>query len=93
MENHTLLCWEEELMWPLLQYVEIRRSCVVGGDTTPTRSVVELSAPRIPPFRYTYRYGEPIPVEQLIVQLCDLKQGYTQVGGLRPFGVSFLMAG
>jgi len=25
--------------------------------------------------------------------LCDLKQGYTQFGGLRPFGVSLLYAG
>jgi 20S proteasome alpha/beta subunit len=25
--------------------------------------------------------------------LCDLKQGYTQHGGLRPFGVSFIYAG
>jgi 20S proteasome alpha/beta subunit len=26
-------------------------------------------------------------------RLCDLKQGYTQHGGLRPFGVSFIYAG
>merc|ERR1711924_359733 len=43
--------------------------------------------------QYTYAYGEPIPVEQMIVQICDKKQGYTQFGGLRPFGVSFLFAG
>ncbi|KAI7830902.1 proteasome component Y13 [Kickxella alabastrina] len=30
---------------------------------------------------------------QLVRRLCDLKQGYTQFGGLRPFGVSFLCAG
>merc|ERR1711967_27342 len=34
-----------------------------------------------------------IPVEQMIVQICDKKQGYTQYGGLRPFGVAFLFAG
>ncbi|KAF8046073.1 hypothetical protein N665_4042s0002 [Sinapis alba] len=38
-------------------------------------------------------YQEPIPVEQLVQSLCDTKQGYTQFGGLRPFGVSFLFAG
>lgn len=43
--------------------------------------------------RYTYTYGEPMPVEQLVTQLCDRKQGYTQFGGMRPFGVSFLFAG
>ena len=26
-------------------------------------------------------------------RVCDLKQGYTQFGGLRPFGVAFLFAG
>ncbi|KAL2555035.1 Proteasome alpha-type subunits signature domain-containing protein [Forsythia ovata] len=33
-----------------------------------------------------------MPVEQLVQSLCDTKQGYTQFGGLRPFGVSFLFA-
>ncbi|KAK4054735.1 Proteasome subunit alpha type-3 [Microbotryomycetes sp. JL201] len=38
-------------------------------------------------------YNEDMPVEQLVQRLCDMKQGYTQFGGLRPFGVSFLFAG
>lgn len=42
---------------------------------------------------YTFRFGEPIPIEQLAVGMCDLKQSYTQVGGNRPFGVSFLFCG
>merc|ERR1712000_543928 len=36
-----------------------------------------------------YILNEDIPCEQLVRRLCDLKQGYTQHGGLRPFGVSF----
>jgi hypothetical protein len=43
--------------------------------------------------RYLFTYQEPIPVEQLVRGLCDTKQGYTQYGGLRPFGVSLLYAG
>jgi len=43
--------------------------------------------------RFLRSYGEPIPVEQLVQQVCDLKQSYTQFGGLRPYGVSFLYAG
>merc|ERR1711990_1403127 len=43
--------------------------------------------------QYQFKYQEPMPVEQLIEQICDLKQGYTQFGGMRPFGVSFLFAG
>lgn len=39
------------------------------------------------------RYDDDIPVEHLTQFMCDLKQGYTQYGGLRPFGVSILYAG
>ena len=30
---------------------------------------------------YLLRYSQPMPVEQLLQQVCDLKQGYTQYGG------------
>jgi 20S proteasome subunit alpha 3 len=43
--------------------------------------------------KYRLNYQEPIPIEQLLQTVCDLKQSYTQFGGLRPFGVSFLFAG
>jgi 20S proteasome subunit alpha 3 len=43
--------------------------------------------------KYRLSYQEPIPIEQLLQTVCDLKQSYTQFGGLRPFGVSFLFAG
>jgi 20S proteasome subunit alpha 3 len=48
---------------------------------------------RVQAQQYLYQYNEDIPVEQLVQNLCNLKQGYTQYGGLRPFGVSFLFAG
>ncbi|MCC6003248.1 MAG: archaeal proteasome endopeptidase complex subunit alpha [Thermofilum sp.] len=38
-------------------------------------------------------YGEPIPIELLVKRICDIKQVYTQHGGVRPFGVAFLFAG
>jgi 20S proteasome subunit alpha 3 len=43
--------------------------------------------------RYESTYGEPIPVENLVQELSNHKQGYTQFGGLRPYGVAFLFAG
>ena len=33
------------------------------------------------PCRYMLRYQECIPCEQLVMQLCDVKQAYTQFGG------------
>jgi 20S proteasome alpha/beta subunit len=47
----------------------------------------------VPTQSHLASYNEDMPVEQLVQKLCDLKQGYTQFGGLRPFGVSFLFAG
>merc|ERR1711976_713683 len=48
---------------------------------------------RVSAARHCYTYGESMPVEQLVTSICDVKQGYTQFGGLRPFGVSLLYAG
>jgi len=38
-------------------------------------------------------YDEPISVKDLAKKICDFKQQYTQFGGVRPFGVSLLIAG
>jgi len=38
-------------------------------------------------------YDEPIDIEVLTRRISDLKQIYTQHAGVRPFGVSFLIAG
>uniref|UniRef100_A0A8C6LN24 Proteasome 20S subunit alpha 4 n=1 Tax=Nothobranchius furzeri TaxID=105023 RepID=A0A8C6LN24_NOTFU len=45
------------------------------------------------PNLYLLQYQEPIPCEQLVTALCDIKQAYTQFGGKRPFGVSLLYMG
>ncbi|KAJ2783263.1 Proteasome subunit alpha type-3 [Coemansia javaensis] len=63
----------------------------VAGLTADANILINQS--RLIAQRYLLRYDSPIPVEQLVRRLCDLKQGYTQFGGLRPFGVSFLCAG
>jgi len=66
-------------------------SCSVAGITSDANILINNA--RLSAQRYMLTYQEPIPCEQLVQQLCDLKQGYTQYGGLRPFGVSFLFAG
>ncbi len=38
-------------------------------------------------------YDEPIDVQTLAKKICDFKQAYTQIGGLRPFGTALLIAG
>ena len=65
--------------------------CGVAGVTADAGVLVELLRYRAQNFRLSF--GEAIPVEQLALALADVKQGYTQFGGLRPFGVAFLFAG
>ncbi len=38
-------------------------------------------------------YDEPISIASLVVNICDTKQMHTQYGGVRPYGVSLLLAG
>ena len=66
-------------------------ACAVAGITSDANILINYV--RLSAQRYRYAYQEPIPVELLIRDVCDLKQGYTQYGGMRPFGVSFLFAG
>ncbi|MEW5319139.1 MAG: hypothetical protein WDW38_010309 [Sanguina aurantia] len=66
-------------------------SCAVAGITADANILVNSC--RLAAQRYTFAYQEPIPVEQLVKAVCDTKQGYTQFGGQRPFGVSILFAG
>lgn len=65
--------------------------CAVAGMTADANILINYA--RQAAQRYLLTYNEDIPCEQLVRKLCDLKQGYTQHGGLRPFGVSFIYAG
>mmetsp|Transcript_8728 Transcript_8728/g.26230 ORF Transcript_8728/g.26230 Transcript_8728/m.26230 type:complete len:254 (-) Transcript_8728:102-863(-) len=66
-------------------------ACAVAGITADANILINKA--RLSAQQYTYSYQEPIPIEYLMQVICDTKQGYTQFGGLRPFGVSFLFAG
>ncbi len=38
-------------------------------------------------------YNEPIEVTALVKEICDRKQKFTQIGGVRPYGASMLIVG
>jgi len=66
-------------------------AAAVAGITADANILINYA--RLSAQRYLFQYQDQMPVEQLVQYVCDLKQGYTQYGGLRPFGVSFLYAG
>lgn len=66
-------------------------ACTVAGLTADANILIDQA--RLRAGRFRYQYIENIPVEQLVEHVCNHKQAYTQYGGLRPFGVSFLFAG
>ena len=65
--------------------------CSFAGLTSDAN--VLLTELRLIAQRYHLQYQEPVPVEQLIKPICDVKQAFTQFGGKRPFGVSILYMG
>lgn len=65
--------------------------CSVAGVTSDAYALINQA--RLVAQRHHYTFQEPVAIEDLCRAICDEKQSYTQYGGVRPFGVSFLMAG
>jgi len=63
----------------------------VSGFVSDGRILIEKARVRAQQHRVTY--DEPIDVMEIVKNICDMKQWFTQVGGARPFGVSILFAG
>lgn len=63
-------------------------SCGILADC---RVLIDYARVRCQVNRITY--GEPIEIGALVRDISDRKQRFTQLGGIRPFGVSLLIAG
>jgi proteasome alpha subunit len=61
------------------------------GLVADARVLVEYSRVRAQVNKITF--GEPIGIHSLAKQIANRKQQFTQYGGMRPFGLSFLIAG
>jgi 20S proteasome alpha/beta subunit len=53
----------------------------VAGITSDANILVNHC--RVSAQQYLFRSDEPVPLENLLMTLCDTKQGYTQYGGAR----------
>jgi len=66
--------------------------CVTAsGLIADARRLVETA--RVEAQRHRITYNEAPAVDSIARSVCDLMQVYTQYGGIRPFGVSLLIAG
>jgi 20S proteasome subunit alpha 3 len=99
-EDGVVLCGEKKTTSKLLDMAKQHEKlfkiddaifCAVAGLTSDAN--VLINKLRLSAQQHKFTYREPISVEKLVTSICDLKQGYTQFGGLRPYGVSFLIAG
>lgn len=63
-------------------------SCGILADS---RVLIDYARVRAQVNKITY--AEPIEVHALVKDICDRKQRFTQMGGIRPFGVAMLVAG
>ena len=66
-------------------------SATASGLIADARKLVELA--RSNAQRHKMTYNEPASPESIARGVCDVMQLYTQYGGIRPFGVSLLVAG
>jgi 20S proteasome subunit alpha 3 len=82
---------EENVSSEKMYRIDNHIACAVAGITADANILVNYA--RVSAQRYTYTYQEPTPVEHLVQIVCDLKQSYTQYGGLRPYGVAFIYGG
>lgn len=66
-------------------------AATASGLIADARRLIDVA--RLEAQRHRLAYSEPSTVESISKELCDLMQVYTQYGGIRPFGVSLLIAG
>jgi proteasome alpha subunit len=97
--NGVVIGVHKEATSPLMDLEQIQKiyvidkhiGCAIAGLHADARILVDFA--RVQSQINQITYGEPIDVEVLTKKVCDLKQQYTQVGGIRPFGVSLLIVG
>ncbi len=71
--------------------IDAHIASTASGLIADARRLVDIA--RLEAQRHRLTYSEPATVESIAKNLTDLMQVYTQYGGIRPFGVSLLIAG
>jgi len=98
-KNGVVLATEKKVSSPLMDDTSFRKvenlnkqtGCVFAGMMADFRVVLRKSRKEAEAYALTFQ--EPIPCSQLVRQSAAIMQEFTQSGGVRPFGVSLMVAG
>ncbi|MBI4399609.1 archaeal proteasome endopeptidase complex subunit alpha [Candidatus Micrarchaeota archaeon] len=71
--------------------IDNHMGATASGLVADARRLIDIG--RLEAQKHRLSYSEPSPIESIAKNICDLMQVYTQYGGIRPFGVSLLIAG
>jgi len=71
--------------------IDDKIAATFSGYTMDARVIIKRM--RVFAQQHKLTYGEDIDVEGVVRYISDMSQAYTQYSGIRPFGISFLVAG
>ncbi|KAF8823011.1 putative proteasome subunit alpha2, protease of the acylase family and NTN hydrolase fold [Cardiosporidium cionae] len=97
--NGVVIATEKKLSTELIDELSLRKiepltpsvGCVCAGMPADFRVIVKRG--RKEAMAYHLLYGEYPPVSEVVKYVASVMQEYTQSGGVRPFGISLLVAG
>ena len=95
----VILVVDKRIIDPLIIPESVEKIFQIDGHIMATASGILSDArvlierAQIKAQQHVVTYDNPIDVLSIVKDICDLKQICTQSGGLRPFGVSLLIAG
>jgi len=97
--NGVVLASEKKVPSPLVDATTVEKTAMLTANVGITYSGmgpdfrVLVNKGRKAGQKYWLEYHDPIPVALLARELATVMQEFTQSGGVRPFGVSLLVAG
>lgn len=98
-KNGVILAVEKRLSSPLIDETSVQKIQQIANHVGATYAGLSgdyrvlLKHARKLNMNYSLTYGEPILMSNLTRNTAQTVQEYTQSGGVRPFGISLLLAG
>ncbi len=98
-DNGVVLLAERRIHSRLIEPAHTKKLYVIdqhiavasSGLVADSRVLIDIA--RVECQNNRIRYSEELPVGMLARAICEVKQGYTQHGGVRPFGAALLICG